>query len=461
VSRSLRQAVIAELAATNGRPFDLTFWHSFNDTEWKHTLDWLDLSGLALYFWRKMKEVDGGKYLPAYVQIRLAKCYEENRQRVESIRKEAAALNRLFDSADVQHAVLKGFALVPDYCPDPLLRTQYDHDYLIRPDNLARAESALQRSGYIPKVSREDYHIAYVKPVSDVIPSRELVGLYSAGLERPVELHIALWDPAEERFAIPLPKDFLDRLRKHAWQGFEYSALSDEDALIFQILHAFRHILRNWCRLSTFLEISHFLRRRASDTDFWLRFRDRSANLRWVPEASAVVFRIAQNLFGGFIPTDLNPQVDPKFSTVLDLWIKRYGLPGALTNFRNSKNSLFLHREFVVDRSAWRDVWRRRLFPFRRPHHLPKVLADHQARRLGKKWAQCLHGLQRIQFHTISAADYAWKYPRWQLLRRARTWGRAQTGRSVKETVEQVDCNPGWSPKSVATQINDISVLRD
>jgi Uncharacterised nucleotidyltransferase len=461
VRRSLRQAVIAELAATNGRPFDFTFWYSFNDIEWSHALEWLDLSGLALYFWHKMKLVDAGKYLPAYVQLRLARCFEENCLRVESIRKESAALNKLFDGADVQYAVLKGFALVPDYCPDPALRTQYDHDYLIQPNKLALAESVLQRSGYIPKVSGEDYHIAYVRRVPEVIPSRKLVGLYSAGLERPVELHIALWDPAEERIAIPLPEDFLDRLQKHAWQGIECWALCDEDALIFQILHAFRHILRNWCRLSTFLEISHFLQRRALDTDFWLRFRDRSRNLRWVPEASTVVFRIAQNLFGGFIPTDLKLQVDPKFSLVLDLWIKRYGLPGALANFRDSKNSLFLHREFVVDRSAWRNVWRRRLFPFRRPHHLPKALAYHQAGRLGKKWAQCRHGLQRFRFHAFWAAYYAWEYPRWRVLRRAPTFDGLKTGRSVQETVDHTDCNSGWPPKSVATQLKDTSAFRD
>jgi putative nucleotidyltransferase-like protein len=461
VSRSLCQTIIAELAVTNGRPFDFTIWRSFNDTEWSHALDWLDLSGLALYFWEKLKVVGARKHLPAHVRTHLSKCYEENCLRVESIREESAALNKMLDGAGIQYAVLKGLTLVPDYCPDPALRTQYDHDYLIQPDNLARVESLLQRSGYIPKVTDEDYHIVYVRPVSEAIASRRLMGLYSARLERPVELHTALWDPAEERINIPLPEDFLNRLQKRRWQGFEYMALSDEDALIFQVLHAFRHILRNWCRLSTFLEFSHFLSRRASDTDFWFRFRDRSTNLRWVPEASATVFRIAQNLFGGFIPTDLNPQVAPKFSAVLDLWIERYGLPGALANFRDSKNSLFLHREFVVDRSAWTVVWRRRLFPLRRPHHLPKVLANQQARRLTKKWTQCLHGLQRFQFHAFSAAYYAWEYPRWQLLRRVPTLDGSKTARCVKGTVGRTDCNSKWSPKSVATQFNDTSGFKD
>lgn len=460
VSRSLRQTIIAELAVTDGHPFDFTVWRSFNDTEWSHAVDWLDLSGLALYFWHKMKLVDAGKYLPAHVQMHLSKCCKENLLRVESLKKESAALNRMFDGAGIQYAVLKGLALVPDYCPDPALRTQYDHDYLVLPNNLARAGSLLRKSGYIPKVTGEDYHITYARPGSEAGASRQHVGLYSAMLERPVELHIALWDRVEQRIAIPLPEDFLDRLQKHAWQGIECWALCGEDALIFQILHAFRHILRNWCRLSTFLEISHFLQRRALDTDFWVRFRNRSRNLQWVPEASAVVFRIAQNLFGGFIPADFNPRVSPKFSQVIDLWIKCFGLPGALANFQNSKNSLFLHREFVADRSAWRDVWRRRLFPFRRPHRLPRVLTNQQARHLGKKWAQCIHGLQRFRFHTISAAHYAWEYPRWRVLRGVPTFHGLKTG-SAQEGVHHTDCNSRWSPKSVATEFNDTSGFGD
>lgn len=461
MSRPLQQMIIGKLAVRNERPFDSTIWSSFKDSEWSQALDWLDLSGLALYFWEKMNMIDARKYLPALVQARLLRCYEENCLRIESIRKEAAALNKMFDGAGIIYAVLKGFTLVPDYCPDPALRTQYDHDYLIRPDSLARAKSLLQESGYIPKITGESYQTIYVRPVPEAIPSRPLARLYSAGLERPVELHIALWDPAEEKINIPLPEDFLNRLQKRTWQGFEYLALSDEDVLIFQVLHAFRHILHNWCRLSTFLEVSHFLWRRASDTDFWLRFRDRSANLRWVPEASAAVFRIAQNLFGGRIPTNLNPQLDPKFSRVLDLWIKRYGMPGALANFRNSKNSLFLHREFVIDRSAWADVWRRRLFPLRRPHHLPKVLANHQAHCVGKKWTQCLHGLQRIQFHAFSTACFAWEYPRWQLLRRVPTFNGPKTGRCIERTVDRLDRNSRWSPKSAATQFNDTPGFKD
>lgn len=461
MSRSLRQTIVRELAVTNECPIDFTIWRSFNDPEWSRALDWLDLSGLALYLWEKMNVVGARKHLPDHAQAHLSRCYEENCLRVESIRKESAALNKMFDDAGILYAVLKGFALVPDYCPDLALRAQYDHDYLIQPADLARAASLLQESGYIPKATGENHHIVHVRSGSDAMASRRPVGLYSAGLERPVELHIALWDPAEEKINIPLPEDFLNRVQKRTWQGFEYLTLNDEDALIFQILHAFRHILHNWCRLSTFLEVAHFLCRRASDTDFWLRFRDRSANLRWVPEASAAVFRVAQNLFGGFIPTDLNPQISPKFSSVLDLWVKRYGLSGALANFRDSKNSLFLHREYVDDRSAWADVWRRRLFPLRRPHHLPKVLANQRARRFTKKWTQCLHGLQRFQFHAFSAACYAWEYPKWQLLRRVPTLDGSNTAKGMKGTVDELERNSRWSPKAVATQFNDTSGFKD
>ncbi len=458
----LRQAVVVELATAERPSFGSSFWHSFDASDWNRAMDWLDTSGLALYFWHKMKTVYAAAALPVCAQTRLAMSYEENRLRVESIRKESATLNRLFEEAGVPYAVLKGLALVPDYFPDPTLRTQYDHDYLIHPNALARAETVLQTAGYKPKVSRCDYDIAYVRPESEDVPSEKPVGLYSARLERPVELHVHLWDPAEEKIAIQLPEDFLDRACPHSWEGFEFPALSDEDRLIFQVLHAFRHVLHNWCRLSIFLEISHFLQKRALDSDFWARFRDRAMGIRLMPETSTVVFRLSQKLFGVSAPAEFVIQVSPKFSAIVDLWIDRYGLSGALGNFQNNKCSLFIHREFVDDRSAWADVWRRRLFPLRRPHRLPKVLSNHRPNGLKRKCAHYLHSLQRLKFHTCSAADYAWEYPRWRLLRAVCTHDRpGAAGQGGEAKTNQRTRDSHLSAEPVVTQLSKTPAFRN
>jgi Uncharacterised nucleotidyltransferase len=461
LNRLLRQAVVAELAATRRASFGFSFWHSFDESDWRSAIDWMDVSGLALYFWHKVKTVSAAEALPPYVRARLAGSYEKNRLRVESIRKEFATLNSLFDDAGVQFAVLKGLALAPDYCPDPFLRTQYDHDYLIHFHALPRAEAVLQRAGYRPKVSREGYHIAYFRPAPGFASSRKPVGLYSARLQRPVELHIRLWEQKEERIDIPLPDDFMSRRREHSGLDLVYPTLCDVDGLVFQALHAFRHILRNWCRLSVFLEISYFLQQRAKDFDFWERYEERVANLCWVPETSTVVFTLAQNLFGSSFPAELKAHVDPELSATLDKWVEHYGLPGALANFRNNKNSLFLHREFVKDRDSWAEIRRRRLFPFRWPHQLPYVLSNHGPSGSKRRLTQYLHGLRRLKFHVFSAIAYAWEYPRWQFLRKAHTHDQPKADWRLQKKVNQQNRVSELSLEPVVTQFSKTSALRD
>lgn len=459
--RLLRQAVVAELAVTGRTSAGATFWHSIDESDWRRVLDWMDVSGLALYFWHKVRTVEMVEALPLDVRARLARSYEMNCLRVEFIRKETETLNSLFDDAGVQFAVLKGLALVPEYCPGPNLRTQYDHDYLIHFQALARAEANLQRAGYKPKVSRDGYHIAYIRPTPEFVSSRKPVGLYSARLQRPVEVHTRLWDREEERIDIQLPDDFMNRCRKHSGLGLEYLTLCDVDSLVFQVLHAFRHILRNWCRLSVFLEISHFLQQRELDSDFWARYQCRTANLRWLPEASTVVFSLAQKLFGGPFPAELKTLVDPKFSATIDKWVELYGLPGAVANFRNNKNSLFLHREFVTDHLKWAEIRRRRLFPLRLPHHLPNVLFHDGASSSKRRLTQYLHGLRRLKFHVFSAIAYACEYPRWQLLRRVRIPVQPKEDWNGQMTLDPGTNDSESSPEPGVTQLCKISAVRD
>lgn len=458
MSRSLRRAIVTELGAPASPSFDLAFWHSLSGLEWSHVLDWLDLSGLALYFWQKMKSQHAENALPSFVQERLARCYEENCVRVAAIRREFSTLNDLFDDAGVQYAALKGLALVPHYCPEPAHRTQYDHDYLIGINSLARAEAVLHRSGYKPRFSGGNRHLVYFRPAPDAFPSEPQTSLYSAGLERSIELHVRLWDRGEEYFEVELPEDLLERGCRRSWQGLEYWDLSDEDGLIVQVLHSFRHILHNWCRLSVFLEISHFLRQRTSDPDFWARYRNRISKLRWVPEASAVVFKLTQELFGGYAPAGLSSMIQPRLSSILDEWIQRYGVSGALDNFCGNKSSLFLHREFVTDRSMWAEVRRRRLLPFHRPHQLPEVLFNHGPSGLRRRLAQHLHGLRRLKFHAFSAVRYACESPRWQFHRMLRTPAGSKAGSSANAEKGNRESEPSLEP--VVTQLRK-TVIRD
>jgi hypothetical protein len=172
--------------------------------------------------------------------------------------------------------------------------------------------------------------------------------------------------------------------------------------------------------LSVFLEIAYFLSQRSADALFWKRFAARIDNLRWVLEATAVVFGLAELLFGATVPQEIKARFSEVSFPALDLWIERYGRRSALANFRNGKHTLFLHREFVGDPAAWNAIRRQRLFPTHRPHRPPAVVFQRGFSRWEKLRVEGVHALRRLKFHAVSVLDYAWEYPQWTYCRSVR-----------------------------------------
>ena len=74
----------------------------------------------------------------------------------------------------------------------------------------------------------------------------------------------------------------VERATTHAWNGFVFPALTDEDAFLLQVVHACQHLFALWIRMSCFLEIGYFLKRRVYDTALWNQIEQRVGdNLMW------------------------------------------------------------------------------------------------------------------------------------------------------------------------------------
>jgi hypothetical protein len=379
------------------------------------------MGGLAVYLFDRFRKSNALDELPRWATAELGRRSAANKVRTDAILQEAKTLTESFTRAGVQYAILKGVALLPDYCPDPALRTQYDHDVLVDAASLSTAERVLQVAGYQRKQGADgESTIDYRRPDPALRFTTSSEGLYSARLGRSIELHLQLWEEAEDKVRVTLPGDFLQRRQLRHWGDLQLIALSDEDCLLFQILHAFRHILRNWCRLSIFLEIACFLERNVSNAGFWERFARRIGECRWAAEASFVVFTLAEQLFGGPVPPILRPALRTQLSPTLNLWIERYGRRSALSNFRGDKSSLFLHREFVDSPAEWAAVRSRRLFPLQRPHKPPAIIFQRGFSKIGRVWMENVHALRRLGFHGFAGIRYAAEYPRWEMLRRMR-----------------------------------------
>src|SRR5678815_4574595 len=386
MKRTLRHAILDQLNVRDATipPMLPT---SFGRRDWDQTLAWLDLSGLAIYFLQRVQSSGALYTLPDFATAELQKRGEDNRLRAQAILQEFRTLVEAFEHARVNYAVLKGISLLPDYCPALEFRTQYDHDLLVDADTFNRACTALEHTGYRRKDGGDEESVAVYRQVQpEVRFSQNSEALYSARLGRSIEVHRALWEDNEDHISIGLPDDFLERTQTRYWEGIRFTALSDEDCLLFQVLHAFKHIVRNWCRLSIFLEIAYFLGKRAGDSAFWSSYAERIGPVRWAPEASLIVFTLAERLFGATIPAELQRVLRTPLSPALNLWIERYGRHSALTNFHDDKCSLFLHREFVDSPSEWASIRRKRLFPVRRPHRPPAVVFQRGFSNIGRVW---------------------------------------------------------------------------
>jgi len=406
------------LAANGAATNDLARLRHWTRRDWQGALRWLHTSGLALYFRHRLGELGAEAVLPSEVRVGLLRNHTAHARRVAAMRNEFDQLNRCFAEAGVRFAALKGFSMIPDYCPDATLRTQYDFDYLVAPESEAQAVEALRAASYVGSSGEGAGRLVlFHSNRPPRIPAHD-DELYSPDLPLRVEVHARLWEPGPGIIRVPALDDTLGRVQIREWQGLSFPALADEDALAFQVLHALRHIFENWCRLSILLEIATFLQRRSKDEAFWERFRRRAVSCAGLPAAAALVFSLSAGLFDARIPPSLSAWVEFNLSASLARWVERYGRDSALENFMGEKFSLFLQREFIPDASAWRNVRRRKLFPLHVPNRAAQATSPGWGPGLIAARKQAMHVVRRVRFHFISLLRYAWELPRWERLRR-------------------------------------------
>ncbi len=434
MNRALVQCVVQSLRATGPREESPARLRAFGERDWQRVLPWLDESGLGLYFLKRVSDSNSLDTLPARIRVQLQQNLAINRRRLSVMKEEFDSLNRNFTAAGVNYVVLKGFALIPEFCPDAALRSQYDYDFLVHPESANAARQSLQARGYSLKVKSPGFRKddeSFFTAQALTIPSSDQ-NFYSPDIPRAVELHLGLWEPIQDMIRIGTPKDVLDRKRLSNWEGLRFPVLAEDDSLILQVLHAFQHILIYWCRPSCFLEIAHFLARRQDDTAFWERFRLRVDGHTYLPEIAGLVFSMAEILFQAPLPPEVTVWTTRTLPPALALWIKRHGREWALTRFPGSKLSLFVHRAFIEDAKIWKEVERSRLFPFHRAATVVESGDQRLTSRWRARWDQGRFVLSRLKFHVGGLLTYIWELPAWkknlQQIERIENWRRADRG---------------------------------
>jgi hypothetical protein len=430
MNRRLAETIIRYLSFSGetGEARDLL--SSFSRRQWENTFSWLDNRNLALYLLQKLRDTHDDRKIPPAALSRLEQNYAKNRLRVDEMASVFAEVNERFRRFGVNYAVVKGFSLVPGFCPDAYSRQQSDLDYLVDEQSAPIAQQALDDLGFfLHKHDPAAREWSFAQgPISHSFDSSEQ---YEGKGRYVIELHLGFWRPDQHGIDIAGAQFSPFRSVDHEWRGMHFRALHEEDAFLLQVLHTFQHLLLGDVKMSWFYEIAYCLHRRPNDTLFWERVERRTADDALLTHLVAIITGLATGFFQAPLPAiirgwkeNLNPSVE--------VWLGEYGWPVAFQKmpvcelgvFPTSKLVLFLHRQFLPDLKRRRDLMQRRLLPWTKPVSGARSVEKPPTVPLASQWRHRQFMLRRVMYHTGSGLRYLCEIPRWLWLNRKNTASR-------------------------------------
>ena len=216
----------------------------FTQRQWCTSMHWLVTSGLALYLLQELKLARRLDVVPNTTQVLLEKMWSGSETRVRSLEATLLDLNRRFAAAGLRFANWKGFAAVPDFCPDARLRAFSDFDFFVESGALETYDAILIACGYTNTGegdgefrydSRPGTLTHFLKSYDDA-PSR-------------IELHTRLNSTAGGD-RVPSDPGLLQRRVLQCRRDTPFPVLDPADAFVLHAMHATRHFLDGWVRVA-------------------------------------------------------------------------------------------------------------------------------------------------------------------------------------------------------------------
>lgn len=422
MKRTPAEDIVGFLSFSRDHRDRLNAIEKFTPRQWKCVLRWLDDAGLAFYFLQKLKDTNATDGVAPLPMSRLERNFAANQLRVDDMSRRFDSINKQFTDAGVHYTAIKGFSLVPQFCPYAPLRYQADLDYLVEEQSLPAACRVLIEAGYGSKDSRSSKESIFITPGGQ--PSRG-DRQYSPQAPHAVEFHTEMWDSNMHKLQ-PIPNLFsVAQAKLHCWNGFTFPGQTDEDAFLLQVLHACRHLFTQWIRVSCLYEIGYFLHRRASDTELWSGIEQRAGDSAVLREFVVIVTELAARLFAAPVP-ELVQSWAARIRPGPRTWIEHYGRDWALCRlpvyefslFPPSKLALFLYNEFKSAPGAQEPKHQSESPSSRAPRIATSIQKD-PSPVLNRRWWKRQHLIRRAIFYVLAELRYICEIPRWRWLNRA------------------------------------------
>jgi MFS family permease len=319
-----------------------------------------------------------------------------------------------FDSAGLEHAVLKGFSHCPDFVRDPRHRAQGDLDLLFPRDQVQRAQTVASHLGYEP-IRASDRHPTDHLPT--LIRKTGWVWQgepYDPEMPLSLELHFQLWDDRTERFGPSGLDCFWERRQSRELEGLRFASLHPADAIAYAALHSLRHLLRGDARLFHIYELAQALHRHADDArfwDVWHELHDGSVRI-----LEAICFSLAESWFGCRLPEAAREETE-RLPADVKRWLATYSRSPVEGLFRPNKDELWLHWALLQSSRDRVAMLRRRLWPERLPGpfgatHVPESQITWRMR-VGNRTDYLKYLASRLSHHTRTLPPTLWSGTRW------------------------------------------------
>jgi hypothetical protein len=422
VKRTVAEAVVNYLSFSGKTSAHVGELAGFRDREWKQGVSWLHDTGLALYLLQKLKQGNVTDIVPKATLSRLEENLAANRRRVIYMASQFEFLNQKLSAAGVRYAAVKGFSLVPQFCPDASLRHQSDFDYLIDHQSLPLAQTVLEEAGYFLSKHKANEFV-FLMPSRAIPPPDD--EQYEAHAPHAVELRVAFWDSDFHGVFLTGPRFSVDNTRTQRWQNSVFPALPEEDAFLLQVIHAFNHVLTGGVRMAWLYEIGYFLSQRSTDELLWQRVERRIGEDALLREIVVVVTELSAHFFKAPLPTTsiiwaqkLDPAVRIWINYYARTWVFAKNRVDQLGLFSAAKVVLFLHQQYLPDASR-RHQMRIRLLPLEQLFQRAGSITGKSSANDGGRRRQLKHALIRFLFHATAGLRYLWEIPRWRRLNKA------------------------------------------
>jgi hypothetical protein len=376
---------------------------SLSEKEWQKLLNWLDISGLALYFLDRMTELHLCDMLPPGVLVRLQQNLRDNIERTRGMIAESITIQQEFQKTGLCYATLKGFSFCPSSVPRPELRHQFDLDFLVAEQSASQARQILERSGYrLYAISGRSWEFKINETLGVSVKD-----LYKDLPGRSVELHVEANAPGRS--------SLLERLEKREFHGIHMPVLSPVDLFLGQGLHVYKHIYSEFSRTAHLLEFRRHVVARREDDAFWGQLQSVA---RENPRASlglGVVTLLITRAMGDFAPAALTHWTVDRLPRSARLWVELYGRRAVFQNFPGSKLYLLLQRELESAGVLAKRSLRQALLPSRLPPAVIRASADETVPvRIRRYRMQLDFVISRLRFHIVEGLRYTLESYRWR-----------------------------------------------